>query len=175
MNRSARMTFLLALMLLSSMAVALLSYLHLGKRHDDARVAHANLVAATRDLDEIRRWKQSPTSVASVSMDTALLTSRLRQAANAAGLADAPGIEPYNPTRIGTSDYTQTLVSFRFEPLSVRQLTLFLLELSRIDPSARAKTIELAPPDSASAQAKNDDLWTADVAIAYLQYSPQKK
>lgn len=172
MKSPSRLTLLLCLLLLTSTLIAALSCLNLNTQKEAADRAHANLVIASRDLDEIHRWKSSPARVSAVSMDTALLTANLRKAANAAGLADAPGIEPYNPARIGNSDYTQTLVSFRFEPLSLRQLTHFLVELARIDPSARAKTIELSPPETPDAQ---NDHWIADVAIAYLQYSPQKR
>ena len=175
MKSPSRLTMLLSLLLTTATLIAALSYLHLTTQKDAADRAHANLLTASRDLDEIHRWKSSPSRVSAVSMDTAQLTANLRKAANAAGLADAPGIEPYPSTRIGNTDYTQTQVSFRFEPLSLRQLTIFLSELARIDPSARAKTIELSPPDSASPQANQPDQWIADVAIAYLQYSPQKR
>jgi hypothetical protein len=59
----------------------------------------------------------------------------------------------------------------------MKQLTSFLVNLSHIDPSARATVIELTPPDPAAritaAPALGEEIWSAGVEVDYLTYSPQ--
>ena len=175
-----RRTLLWSLLLLTSALVMGLSVLRLGKYREDAAVARRNWVAAQRAMDEIHRWRTSPgRAAAGVNMETPQLTSKLREAATAAGLADAPGSEANAPTRIANSDYNEMLVFLRFEPINLKQLTTFLHALARIDPSSRAKSIELSPPQPSADRPQpparaGEQLWTADVAVGYLTYSPQK-
>jgi hypothetical protein len=182
MNR--RKTLLLSLLLLAAVIATAIAYARMSKYRDDAQTAQANLLAARAAMTDIARWRSSPGRASAVGMETPQLTAKLREAAAAAGLADAPGSEAGAPARVANSDYAEMLVFLSFEPLTMKQLTLFLHTLARIDPSSRAKQIELSPPDQpgvaiaatpAAKAAGGEDKWTVGVAVGYLTYSPQKQ
>jgi len=171
-----RKTILLSLLLLAGFLVMIIAAIRMNKFRDDAATAQANLLQGQRTIKEIRQWKASPGRAAAVSADTPELTRRLRQAATAAGLAEPPGIEPESPKPIGNSDYSEMALDLRFEPLTLRQLSTFLHTLAKIDPSSRAKAIELSTPDQPATTLGKpaEELWRADVAVGYLTYTPRK-
>jgi hypothetical protein len=174
---SKRTTLLATLLLAVSLLTMLIASARMTKLHEDAGRARDSAQAVAQSIDHIHRWKTSPGQASSAPPETPQLTSQLRQAAAAAALNDTPGSEPNTPTRLANTDYTQTLVFLRFEPLTLQQLTTFLIKLNQIDPTSRPKTIELSTPDPSTApqatQSK-EERWIADVAVAYLTYSPQK-
>jgi hypothetical protein len=169
-----RRTILLVILLGVTCLTAALAYGRLSTLRETAQTGAENQALARRDIEDIRRWRASPGRAAPVLADTPELTRRLREAATAAGLAEPPGSEPDNPKPIADSDYSEMLVFLHFQPLTIRQLTTFLHTLSRIDPSSRAKTIELRPPDATAPPAPpGEELWTADVSVGYLTYTPR--
>ncbi|HEY7115775.1 MAG TPA: hypothetical protein VH475_04260 [Tepidisphaeraceae bacterium] len=170
---AARRTALLTVLLACVLAWLPLTCARMSRLRDDAATAELNLSEGRLAMSQIRQWRSSPGRAAPVPMQTPQLTQNLRDAATAAGLADAPGSEPGNPSRIANSDFSELPVFLRFEPLTLKQLTTFLHTLAQIDPNSRAKSIELSPPEQAD---KSDhDRWTADVAVGYLTYTPQKR
>lgn len=172
-----RKTMLLALLVLCGVFAAAATYFRMSELRESAATAQAHLIEGERTIKEIRDWKASPGRAAAVSADTPELTKHLRQAASAAGLADAPGIETDTPKPIGNSDYSEMALDLRFEPLTLRQLTTFLHTLAQIDPNSRATQIELSPPDQvtpAGGKGAGEELWRADVAVGYLTYTPRK-
>jgi hypothetical protein len=172
-----RRTFLLALLLVSAFLFGGFCHRRMLRLKEEAQIARDNLVSAQAALTEIRHWKASPGRAAAVAMETPQLTATLRQAALAAGIPDAPGSEPGSPARLAGTDYSELPVFLRFEPLTMKQLTAFLVTLARIDPSARATVIELTPPDPAARitapAATGEEVWSAGVEVDYLTYSPQ--
>jgi hypothetical protein len=176
-----RRTTLLVLLLAPAALCALLAFFRMEKVREDAAVSRQSLADARRDLEEIRRWRSSPGRAAAVSMETPQLNAKLREAATAAGLTDAPGSEANAPQRLGGTDYSETTVYLRPEPLTMRQLTTFLVTLARIEPSARVKTIELSDPQAQGVAVppgrgqNGEDVWVADLTVAYLTYTPQQK
>jgi hypothetical protein len=172
-----RRTYLLALLLVTAFLFGGFCHRRMLRLKEEAQIARDNLAGAQAALAEIRRWKASPGRAAAVAMETPQLTATLRQAALAAGLPDAPGSEPGSPARLSGTDYSELPVFLRFEPLTMKQLTAFLVTLARIDPSARATVIELTPPDPSAritaAAAPGDEVWSAGVEVDYLIYSPQ--
>jgi hypothetical protein len=177
-----RRTKLLILLLAPAALCALLAFFRKDKLKDDAAAARQNLADARRDIEEIRRWRSSPGRAAPLaSMETPRLNARLREAATAAGLTDAPGSEANQPQRLGGTDYSEMTVYLRPEPLTMHQLTTFLVTLARIEPSARVKTIELSAPESqgvtvpAGRGQNGEDVWIADITVAYLTYTPPQK
>src|SRR4051812_31863368 len=96
------------------------------------------------------------------------INRRLRDAAVAVQAADKlSSIEPGQPARIENSDYTELPVFVHFEPLTLKQIGTMLHSMS--DSASRAKSIELSTPPGE----ENSNLWTADVTMAYLMYSPR--
>jgi hypothetical protein len=166
-----RTSLLLSLLIVAAGLAAAVAYARMDKFRDDAERARANLAGARASMAQIRAWRSSPGRATAATMDASQLSARLREAATAAGLADAPGSEPDKPRRLGDSDYEEMPVYLRFEPLTLKQLTTFLVTLARIDPSSRAKSIELSPPTQGGA---GGDLWIADVTVGYLTYAPRK-
>ncbi|MDB5324242.1 MAG: hypothetical protein JWN40_5873 [Phycisphaerales bacterium] len=173
-----RRTFLLALLVVTAFLFGGFCHLRMLRLKEEAQIARDNLIGAQAALAEIRRWKASPGRAAAVAMEAPQLSATLRQAALAAGLPDAPGSEPGSATRLAGTDYSELPVFLRFEPLTMKQLTSFLVSLSRIDASARATVIELTPPDpttrGAASAAPGEEVWSAGVEVDYLTYSPQK-
>jgi hypothetical protein len=173
-----RQTFLLTLLLVTAFLFGGFCHRRMMRLREDAQIARENFERARAAMAEIHRWKASPGRAAAVAMETPQLSARLREAALAAGLGDAPGSEPGSPAQLAGTDYSELPVFLRFEPLTLKQLTAFLVSLSRIDPSARATVIELTPPDPAAGRstsaAPGEELWSAGVEVDYLTYLPQK-
>src|SRR5882724_8108336 len=171
-----RKTFLLALLLVTAFLYGGFCHRRMISTKEEARIARDNLFRAQAALAEIHRWKASPGRAAALPMETPQLSAKLREAAMAAGLADAPGSEPGSPAQLAGTDYSELPVFLRFEPLTMKQLTAFLVTLSRIDPSARATVIELAPPDPSLSRSTvavpGEEVWSAGVEVDYLTYSP---
>jgi hypothetical protein len=172
-----RTTFLLVLLVVTAFLFGGFCHRRMLRLKEEAQTAHDNLNSARSALTEIRQWKASPGRAAATPMESSQLTATLRRAALAAGLPDAPGSEPGNPTRVAGTDYTELPVFLRFEPLTMKQLTSFLVNLSHIDASVRATVIELTPPDpsarGATSAAPGEEVWSAGVEVDYLTYSPQ--
>lgn len=177
-----RRTTLLILLLAPAALCALLSFFRMSKFREDAQAARQNLADARRDIEEIRRWRSSPgRAAAAATMETPQLNAKLREAAAAAGLASAPGSEPYKPQPLAGSDYSEMAVDLQLQPLTMRQLTTFLVTLARIEPSVRVKTIELSPPEQtgvpvpAGVGQNGEDVWLPAVTVGYLTYTPVKR
>lgn len=174
-------TLPLAILLTLAAVSAWVAYARFSGQRDGAQAAAESLTAVKRDLAEIDRLKLGGARSAAAALDAAELSRELRAAATAAGLADAPGSEPGSPARLAASDYSETPVYLRFEPLTLRQLVTFLHHLSANDPSARAKRIELSPPQPGQrtpalpADARPEDLWTADIEVDFLTHTPMSK
>lgn len=176
-----RRTMLLVFLLVPAALCALLAHFRMEKYREDAADARQNLADARRDMEEIRRWRSSPGRAAAVAPETPQLNARLREAATAAGLPKPPGSDPNPPQRVGGSDYSEMPVYLQLEPLTMRQLTTFLVTLAKLEPSMRVKQIELSSPEERGVPvppgvgAGGEDVWVADVAVGYLTYTPQKK
>ncbi len=168
-----RKTTLLSLLLVGGFFAMVVAYFRMRCTSEAAAIAQANLVNGRQTIKEIHDWKASPGRAAAVSADNIELNQRLRQAATAAGLADAPGTDTGTATPIGNTDYSEMAIFLRFEPLTIRQLTTFLHALAETDPSLRATQIELSPPEGAVGVAAGEELWRADVAVGYLTYTPR--
>jgi hypothetical protein len=176
-----RRTLLLSTLLLVTLLTAVVAFLRMGRLKEAAESAGQELVDARRAMADIRRWRASPGRAAAASMESPQLAAKLREAATAAGLAAEPGMEPDDkPVRLGESDYSELRVFLRFEPMTLRQLTTFLVALGRIEPSGRVQSIELAPPENVGAPippgvgANGEDVWLPSVQVNFLTYTPRK-
>jgi hypothetical protein len=174
-----RQTLWLALLLACVAAWLPLTYFRMAKYRDDAQTAAADLARVKLALADIHEYRASPNRASPVSMETPQLTGKLRDAAAAAGLPDAPGSEAGDPRRLATTDFTELPVYLRFEPLTLRQLVTFLHTLAQLDPASRARSIELSvpppPPQQQPSGAPGEERWSADVEVDWLTHSPQKR
>jgi hypothetical protein len=125
-------------------------------------------------MEEIGRMRMSPGRGVAQSLDTPGVSARIREAARGAGLAEPSSVEAGPAGRVGTSDYLETPVYLGFEATTLKQLVMFLHQLSRSDSGARAKQIELSAPAGGAGQGGGEEVWQADVAVGYLTYSPRK-
>lgn len=171
MTAARRTTVLLAALVIVGAGTAALAWSRAAKYRDDAAVARRNLDAGRAAMAQIRQWRSSPGRAAPVMMESSQLTAKLREAARAAGLADAPGITTTDTKPVASSDYSEVSVYLALPPLTLKQLTTFLHALARIEPSSRATQIDLSSPQEPGAAR---DVWKADVAVGYLTYSPRK-
>lgn len=154
---------------------------------DHAKVA---ALADERDADVVHRCLSEISQgnggagIVVGRLDSAELSRRLNNAAIIAGVKDnLVDIDPGIAARVGNSEYNELPVILRFEKISIRQLTVFFQQLALNDPGSRATMIELAPPEAspsmaprsiAPARGDGGELWTADIRIAYLLYSPKE-
>jgi hypothetical protein len=164
-----RRTRLLVVLLAASACAAVAAHARLRAARAGAVHARESLGIATRQLDELHRWRTGAEATKAVEPDTSQLTRVLREAATRAGATDKlASIEPGPPARTAGGDYAQTPVFLRLERLSLKQLTLSLHHLAQLDPASRAQGIEL----SASGTEGQTELWNADVTISYLTFAP---
>ena len=90
--------------------------------------------------------------------------------------------DPGNPVRLGNSDLSEYPFSLRFVNINLQQLTSFFQQVAANDAGSRARSIELYPPDLAViTETSNNpvprgtgEVWTADVGISYLMFSPRE-
>jgi len=176
MMRMSRTQLLIGLVLLSGIAAAF-AYMRMERRRDAALAAERDLQIVHRDLAEMQTAGGGPHVVLG-KFDPQELSRRLNTAAAVAGIPDKlKDVDPNNaPVRLGNSDYSERPVILRFEGVTLEQLTRFLHELAANDPGSRAKSVELSPPEGSTpaAAGAGGELWTADVAIAYLNYAPKE-
>ena len=157
-----RRTNLLLLVLLLAAAATVLAWSRLGRLRDDAVAAELDLAECRAYLAEMAEaGAASPAARPRVAGATDI-NRRVREAATAAGAAEElTSIEPGNAETIG--DVTELSVFLHFEPITLRELVIFLHHLSAGHAGMRAKTLELEAPPSA----EQGDAWVADVAIGY--------
>ena len=180
--RNSRTPILAVIAVLSAIA-ALAAYGRLEKLRGNAFAGERDLGIVHRDLMAITQ-ANGGTQIALVSVDSNELTRRLNSAAVIAGVRDQlVDIDPGAPARVENSEYNELPVILRFEKITLQQLTVFFHQLAVNDPGSRAKTIELAPPEASGSLAQRtitptggtgQELWTADVTVAYLMYAPKE-
>lgn len=177
-------TQLLILFVLLSACAAFWAYTRLDSLHHKALAAEGDLVSVHRNLADMANPSGRGPGVVVGRLDSAELSRRLNSAAIIAGVKDnLVDIDPSAPARLGNSEYNELPVLLRFEKISLQQLTIFFEQLAANDPGSRAKTIELAPPEASPSLAPRaivpanpdgSELWTADIAVAYLIYAPKE-
>jgi hypothetical protein len=171
-------TQFLALLVVFCAAMGFFALLHLDTRRGEALAAQRDFNAVHKDLAELTQANSAGNRVTVGRLDESELSRRLTNAAAVAGVADKlTGIEPNQPKPIGNSDYKELEVYIFFKDITVQQLTVFLHTLAQNDPGSRAKTIDLEPPEnapSASPAGAGGEMWTANVAVAYLMYAPRE-
>ncbi len=176
-------TAILGLLVFLSLCSALAAYARSQKSRATAQANELELLTVHRDLTDIAQ-ANAGLQISVGKLDSAELTRRLGSAAVIAGVRDQlVDIDPNPPTRIGSSDYNELTIILRFERITLRQLTIFFQQLAVNDPGSRAKSLELAPPEASgslgsrsTAPAVNtgEELWTADVTVAYLILAPKE-
>ena len=173
---TSRRTMLLIILIVALAGTTAVAYACLGKMRFDAEHAHDDLKTCQAMLADLSGTVSAPPARAG-ELDAAELNRRLHDAAMAARIPDPASIEPGTANRLPDSEYQELPVFLRLDALTLQQLVTFLHHLSAVDPSARAKTIELATPESSSAATTQNgnapELWSADVTVAYHIYAPQ--
>jgi len=171
-------TLPLAVLVALSVIAAWVSYARFDKLRGDAEGAAESLAVVKRDLTEIDRLRRGGARTTAAAVDAPELARELSAAATAAGLHAPPDSEPAAPQRVPGTDYTETPVYLRFDPLTLKQLVAFLHHLHSIDAASRSRRIELAPPQAGARAtptppgAKPEDLWSADVEVSFVTHAP---
>ena len=170
----AQRTQLLAWAALLSGGIAAFSYVRMDHQRDAALAAERDHQIVHRDLADLTSAGGAGRSVVPGRFDPREVSRRLNTAAVVAGIPEPKDTDPNNPpVRLGNTDYSEQPVIRRFEGITLQQLTRYLHELAITDPSSRAKSVELSPPETPPASGSGE-LWTADVSIAYLTYAPKE-
>ena len=175
-------TQVLGFIVFLSLCSALVAYGRLEKSRANALADERDLRSVHHDLADIVQ-ATGGLQIAGGRLDNpSELTRRLGSAAVIAGVRDQlVDIDPGSPAKVGNSEYSELPVILRFEKITLQQLTVFFHQLSVNDPGSRAKTIELTPPEAsgslasrsaAPASLRGEELWTADVTVAYLMLPP---
>jgi hypothetical protein len=170
---------LVALLVVAALccAAALARLNRLSRGADDAAHAFAQSQAQLKQLSGRSFNGQSGVggggggTLGSATDPNSQINRRLRDAATAAGVADKlVSIEPGEPNQVAGTDYQEMLVFLRLEPLPLRQLVTFLHAHAAADVAARTKAIEL----SMSRDRGVDEIWLADITLAYTSYAPPR-
>ena len=171
-TNATSLTWLLILLLMGVGCLALFAYSQLAAARDNALRAQADLLECSDDLADLAAYG---TSSAPLAADSPALSAPLGQAANDAGISGKlASVQPGQAQALRESDYTETPVYVRLNSVSLRQTLTFLYNLSSANANVRAKTIELTP-DPSTAKAGGEELWTTDLTLAYLSYTPREK
>jgi hypothetical protein len=174
-------TQLLTLIALLAGVGAFLAYAHLDRQRNDALAARRDAQTVEQDLSHIAQATKSIRPVAAKT-DASDLVRRIADVAAIAGVQLTDRGEPGIPQRIGQTQYSELPIFLGFESITMRQLTTFLNQLAQSDPGSRAQMIELRPREGAPSTSSNnasaasiaaEELWTADVTIAYLIHTPK--
>ena len=158
-----RTSLLIALLIVASLT-AFLAMSHLHTARDRAEASAQDLATCRQSLADLRNaGTVTPSASSTNSLDN---NQSLRDAAVASNAAGKLGsIQPGQPARIEGTDYLETPVFLRLDPMPLKQLVTFLHESSTRDPRARCRSIELSA-------AEGSDAWSADITMGYLGYSP---
>ena len=178
---SARTTHLLAALLIVAALCCAAAFARLNRASraaDDAARAFAQAQSQLKQLSSraiVVAGSGGSSSSSSGAGDKAgantQINRHLRDAATAAGVAEKlVSIEPGEANQVPGTDYQEMLVFLRLESIPLRQLVAFLHAHAAAEAASRAKTIELSAARTQGA----DDLWLADVTLAYTSYAPQQ-
>jgi len=178
----SQITKLLILLVLAAGAASALAYSHLQTARDHALLREHDLAICTADLSSIAS-ASGQGIVVRPGVDDPELNRRLRSAATIAGVGnELVSIDPGPARQVRDTDYDETVVYLRLDNVTLRQLVTFLHQLSSRDKALRTKSLQLAPPaptgiaraplPATTLKQESGELWTADVTLAYLSYSP---
>jgi hypothetical protein len=164
---SARSTHLLAALVV---VAALCCALAFGRLNRSSQAAGDAARAFAQSQAQLKQLSSRPTVGGSDNVGaSAQINRHLRDAASAAGVAEKlVSIEPGEPNQVAGTDYREMLVFLRLESIPLRQLVTFLRAHAAADAASHAKTIELSSARKEGA----DELWLADVTLAYTTYAP---
>jgi hypothetical protein len=155
-------TSLLVVLLIAASLSAWLALAHLAGARDRANTSARDLATSRKALAALRGARAATPTAAN---DSNPINSVLREAASASGAsAKLASIEPGQSAAIAGTDYDETPVFLRIDPMPLRPLVTFLHAASARDPRVRCRSIELSAGDS-------PDAWSADITLAYLSHS----
>jgi len=178
----SQLTKLLLLLVLAAGAASALAYSRLATARDRAALREHDLAICTTDLSAIAS-ASGQGIVVRPGVDDPELNRRLRAAATIAGVRnELASIDPGPARQVRDTDYDETVVYLRLDNVTLRQLVTFLHQLSSRDKALRTKSLQLAPPAptgiartqgaTTSLKQESGELWSADVTLAFLSYSP---
>ena len=172
-----QVTALLALLLLCAGVIAVFALMRLSSAQQDAAQSVSDLAVCRADMADLARWHAHRTTAPPLSAADPELNRRLSAASVVAGISgELASIEPGQPNRLRDTDYTETPVYVRLDAVTLRHLLSFLSSLTASDAAVRPKSIELATPATATANAADSaELWTTDLTLAYLTYAPRRQ
>ncbi len=175
---NSRTTQLLIVLLIAAAAVMGVAYSRLGTAREHAALRQSDLALCMADLAEMTSGA-GPGIVVRPGVDDPELNRRLRAAATIAGVPnELVSIDPGPARQVRDTDYDETVVYLRLDNVTLRELVTFLHQLSEKDKALRTKMLQLAPPTQTGivrpTVALAGELWTADVTLAYLSYSPHR-
>jgi hypothetical protein len=169
-----RMTLLLGLLSVGCLGLLVFSLLRLESVRYSSWSAQRDLQVCRQDLSDLAKWGPVRTSGTPASASDPALNRRLGAAAVAAGISgELASVEPNQPVRVRDTDYLETPVYVRLSAVTLRQVVIFVSDLSTGDAAVRAKTIELSPPAGQPKPQNAAELWTTDIGLAYQNYSPR--
>jgi uncharacterized protein YggU (UPF0235/DUF167 family) len=164
-------TFLLA----GAMAIALLgvnlwSGWVLVRAKSQAQDATANAQLCRQLASRITDLQAKPVVAAAGEQATQELTARIETAAHSLGIAgdNLASIAPASAARVSDTAYLEKPTTVQLRQVTLSQLVSLLCNLAGDGRSLRIKELRLTTPP----QKENSELWSAEITIAYLIYSP---
>jgi hypothetical protein len=170
----SRSTMLLAALVVLTLASAIVAIVRLSDARRDA-LARANDLQLVRSaLADISATPRGTLTSSSNGAD-AQINRGLRAASAAAGALDRlRSVEPGQPARVRDTDFVETPVFVRVDATTLRRIVTLLARLSADDRTIAITSIELSPPATETPSPASEELWTADLTLGYLAYSPRQ-
>ena len=169
MGDDRRRAILIGLLLVGLALAAGWSWSQMRARRVRAERAAATLADCRRLAADIESLKDGPKVAASDGFGVEKLGQRIEQARSQArlGRGSLEGVYPQSSRRIGATPYRRKPISLTLRRLTLRQLVVFLHELTE-PPGLHLRELRLSTPRSEGGEGK----WDAEATVTYLLYEP---
>lgn len=170
MTPTLRLATLLGVLCLILAGLAAWSFADMAEKKHVTHDAAADLAEVKKLAERIIEVRDQPAIAGSYELELDELTRQIEEAADKAEL---PGgslvrIWPEAARRVGDSPYKEKPTQILLRQVTLRQITIFLHELSNSESGLNVQSLRVVAPH----RDVEDDTWTAEATITYLIYSP---
>jgi len=168
--RSRRFLFLGSALIAVLCATDFCCYLVMEEARDLAGNAIRDALACEQLAQHIVTLRRQPMVAVSTFQGQERLSARIETTAHRFGITgdNLAAIDPEPPIRLGNSIYLEKPTVIQLRKVSLGQLINLLCDLERTSEGLKIKSLRMSIPP----QNQESGLWTAEVTVAYLVYSP---
>ncbi len=165
---------LIYLSLVAALALVLAdgwSYWMMTRSKDDAQAALADAQTCQTLGAQMVAMQSKPAVANSQEQAFEQLTARIEAAAQSSGIAGSEhlaAIDPEPAARLGDTAYLEKPTVIQLREATLPQIVTLLSHLTQSQAGLRVKALRLSAPP----QKEDTDLWSAQITLTYLIYSP---